>query len=198
MAEAAEAAGMPRGDQLATERFGGSLVGALQRQLSWLAARTDLDELVIATTLRDVAAYLDDPGVRDAVLDAVLASMPTSGELVLVSHSLGTVVGMDLIERLAPELDFTLLVTAGSPLGLDSVYSRLLAGGPKRPERVSHWLNAWCPTDAVAIGCPLGDSWRGELTELAVANARDRAHSIEEYLSHPEVAGAIGRTVRRP
>ncbi|WP_432144797.1 trypsin-like serine peptidase [Streptomyces sp. bgisy084] len=198
MAEAAEAAGMPGGDQLATERFGGSLVGALQRQLSWLAARTDLDELVIATTLRDVAAYLDDPGVRDAVLDAVLASMPTSGELVLVSHSLGTVVGMDLIERLAPELDFTLLVTAGSPLGLDSVYSRLLAGGPKRPERVNHWLNAWCPTDAVAIGCPLGDSWRDELTELAVANARDRAHNIEEYLSHPEVAGAISRTVRRP
>ncbi|MFE7393933.1 trypsin-like serine peptidase [Streptomyces sp. NPDC057582] len=195
IAEAAGKSAMPREDRLATERFGGSVVGALQQQLSWLAAKTDLDEWVIATTLRDVAAYLDDPGVRDAVLDCVLETMPTSGEVVLVTHSLGTVVGMDLITRLSPELDLTLLVTAGSPLGLDTVYSRLLVGGPKRPERVAHWLNAWSPTDAVAIGCPLGDSWKGELTDLAVANARDRAHSIEEYLGHQEVADPIGRTI---
>ncbi|WP_406251984.1 serine protease [Streptomyces atratus] len=195
IAEAARKSDMPREDRLATERFGGSLVGDLQQQLSWLAAKTDLDEWVIATILRDVAAYLDDPGVRDAVLDCVLETMPTSGELVLVTHSLGTVVGMDLITRLSPELDLTLLVTAGSPLGLDTVYSRLLVGGPKRPERVAHWLNAWCPTDAVAIGCPLGARWQGELTDLAVANARDRAHSIEEYLGQQEVATRIGHTI---
>ncbi|WP_282692705.1 serine protease [Streptomyces sp. CC208A] len=195
IADAAANAGMPRDDELATERFGGSVVGALQRQLSWLAAKTDVDEWVIATSLRDVAAYLDDPEVRDAVLDAVLASVPTSGELVLVTHSLGTVVGMDLITRLAAEVDIAVLVTAGSPLGLDAVYRRLLVGGPKRPERVARWVNAWCPTDAVAIGCPLGRSWKGELTDLAVANARDRAHHIEEYLTHPEVAAAIGNII---
>ncbi|MBT2511435.1 trypsin-like peptidase domain-containing protein [Streptomyces sp. ISL-98] len=195
IAEAAANAGMPRESELATERFGGSVVGVLQRQLSWLAAKTDVDEWVIATVLRDVAAYLDDPEVRDAVLDTVLASMPTSGELVLVTHSLGTVVGMDLITRLAPEVDIALLVTAGSPLGLDTVHRRLLLGGPKRPERMSRWVNAWCPTDAVAIGCPLGGSWKGELTDLAVANARDRAHNIEEYLTHPEVAAAIGHII---
>jgi hypothetical protein len=196
IASAAAKAGMPREDGLATEgAFGGALVGALQRQLSWLAAKTDVDEWVIATTLRDVAAYLSNPGVREAVLDTVLNTMPTSGELVLVTHSLGTVVGMDLISRLTPDLDITLLVTAGSPLGLDTVYQRLLVAGPKRPERVAHWLNAWCPTDGVAIGCPLGDDWQGELTEVAVDNARDRAHNIDEYLAHPEVAAAIGRGV---
>lgn len=195
IAEAAGNAGMPREDLLATEAFGDALVGALQRQLSWLAAKSDVDEWIIASTLRDVAAYLADPGVRDAVLDTVLATMPTSGELVLVTHSLGTVVGMDLISRLTPELDVTLLVTAGSPLGLDTVYRRLLVGGPKRPDRVAHWVNVWCPTDGVAIGCPLADDWKGELTELAVANSRDRAHDIEEYLAHPKVAASIGHAV---
>jgi hypothetical protein len=29
-------------------------------------------------------------------------------------------------------------------------------------------------------------------SDLAVVNARDRAHSIVEYLSHPEAARAIG------
>ncbi|MFC5171975.1 trypsin-like serine peptidase [Streptomyces mutomycini] len=195
VAEAAGSAGMPREDLRATEAFGSAAVGALQRQLSWLAAKTDVDEWFIATTLRDVAAYLTEPSVRETVLDTVLATMPTSGELLLVTHSLGTVVGMDLIDRLAPGPDIRLLVTAGSPLGLDAVYRRLLTGGAKRPERVAAWVNAWCPTDGVAIGCPLGDDWKGELTELAVTNARDRAHDIGEYLTHPEVAARIGSAV---
>ncbi|MEU0671210.1 serine protease [Streptomyces lavendulocolor] len=195
IAEAAANAHMPPRGEAAEERFGASVVGALQRQLSWLAAKTDLDEWVIATTLRDVAAYLDDPEVRETVLDTVLASMPTSGEVVFVTHSLGTVVGMDVLTRLGPEVDVALLVTAGSPLGLDGVHSRLLVGGPKRPDGDYPWINAWCPTDAVAIGCPLGGTWAGELTDLAVTNARDRAHDIEEYLTHPEVAAEIGRHV---
>lgn len=197
IAEAASNAHMPREAVTAHEGFGGSVVGAMQRQLSWLAAKTDLDEWVIATILRDVAAYLDDREVREAVLDAVLGSMPTSGELVLVTHSLGTVVGMDLLTRLGPEADMALLVTAGSPLGLDTVQRRLLLGGPKRPDGRAPWFNVWCPTDAVAIGCPLADTWKGdgELTDLAVTNARDRAHDIDEYLIHPEVAAEIGRAI---
>jgi hypothetical protein len=47
----------------------------------------------------------------------------------------------------------------------------------------------------VAIGCPLSGTWAGELTDVAVTNARDRAHDIEEYLTHPEVAAEIGRFV---
>ncbi|MGW3128350.1 trypsin-like serine peptidase [Streptomyces sp. NPDC001123] len=175
------------------ERIGlGDVVGHLQRQLSWLAARSDIDAWTIALVLHDVAAYLDDRSVRDAVLDCVLETLPEEGEVILVSHSLGTVVGMDLTTRLSPALRMIHLTTVGSPLGLDSVYKRLLIGGPKRPDAVTDWLNAWCPSDAVAIGCPLADDWAGTVTDAAVINARDRAHNIVEYLSHPEVAGEIG------
>lgn len=191
--EAARKAGLPREGQLAMERIGlGDIVGALQGQLSWLAARSELDALAIALVFRDVAAYLDDRRIRDEVLDCVLDTMPDSGDVVLVSHSLGTVVALDLVTRLSAGVNLVHLTTAGSPLGLDSVYSRLLIGGPKRPEKVADWLNAWCPTDAVTIGCPLGDDWSDGLADLAVLNARDRAHSIEEYLSHAEVARVIG------
>lgn len=192
LGEAAAKWYLPPESQLATERFGGDLVGALQRQLSWLAARSDLDAWAIALIFRDVAAYLDDRPVREEVLECVLETMPDSGEVVLVTHSLGTVVGLDLTTRLSPGVSLVHLTTAGSPLGLDSVYSRLLVGGPKRPEKVADWLNVWCPTDAVSIGCPLGDDWADGLTDLAVVNARDRAHNIGEYLSHTEVARSIG------
>lgn len=194
IAEAAGRAGMPQDGRPATEGFGNTLVGVLQGQLSWLAAKTDLDEWVIATVLRDVAAYLDDRAVRQAVLDCVLETMPTSGRLVLVTHSLGTVVGMDLIPKLPAELEVDLLVTAGSPLGMNGVYERLLVPGAKRPQGIREWVNAWCPTDTVAIGCPLEDSW-GKLTERAVVNPRDKAHNIDEYLAHQEVAAEIGRAL---
>ncbi len=193
--EAAVRRGMPQDGQAATERLGSTLVGTFQRALTWLADTTDVDALVIASIFRDVDAYLGNPGVREKVLDCVFETMPTDGTLVLVTHSLGTVVGMDLItNRLPDAMRVDLLVTAGSPLGMDDVHRRLLPPGPNRPEKVRNWVNAWCPTDAVAIGCPLDGLW-GDLTNLAVKNASDRAHSIEEYLAHPEVATKIGQAL---
>jgi endonuclease G len=197
LGEAAAKAGMPADlpeDELAAEEgFGGigaRLVRRLQPHLSWLAARSGLDDLIIARVFRDVATYLDDQTVRQAVLEVVRETLPTSGELVLVSHSLGTVVALDLLTQLPPTLQVRMLVTAGSPLGMDTVYRRLLSGGPNRPN-VQRWLNTWAAADAVAIGCPLGDDWPGQLDEVLVDNPKERAHSIEEYLSHPAVARPI-------
>ncbi|UBU15545.1 trypsin-like peptidase domain-containing protein [Nonomuraea gerenzanensis] len=186
--EAAGRAGMPGARPDSRE----GLADTVHRGLSWLADTTDLDRLLIAAIFGDVAAYLDDPRVREAVLDCVLRDLPRSGRLVLVTHSLGTVVALDLLTRLDPAVEVELLVTAGSPLGLDSVHRRLLIGEPRRPDRVARWVNAWCPIDPVAIGCPLGDHWTGAPDEVAVANPATRAHDIEEYLAHPEVAEPIG------
>ncbi|SCL29440.1 V8-like Glu-specific endopeptidase [Micromonospora rhizosphaerae] len=168
-----------------------SVVGRLHRPLSWLANRSGLDEAIIAAVFADVAAYLDRPAVRDRVLDAVLGCLPPGGRMVLVSHSLGTVVAMDLLTRLPGSLTVDTLVTAGSPLGMDAVYKRLLVGGPRRPDRVRTWVNAWCAADAVAIGCPLQGAWGADVVDVVTDNAKDRAHSIAEYLSDPRVARAV-------
>jgi endonuclease G, mitochondrial len=201
--EAATAAGMPtarRGDDLAPDVAEGRLIGGvvsrLQRQLTWLADRSGLDDVVIARAFRDVAAYLDAPDVRARVLDEVLTTVPDRGPVVLVGHSLGTVVGMDLLTRLPEEVEVRALVTAGSPLGMDSVHRRLLVGGPHLPDRVASWLNAWCAADAVAIGCPLARHWGPRVDEVITDNRKDRAHDIEEYLADGRVARAIGATLR--
>lgn len=188
--EAAMMAGMPSDGR----REG--LVTGVQGALSWLAAATNLDHLLIAAVFRDVAAYLDDSQVRRAVLDSVMQTMPTSGEVVLVTHSLGSVVAMDLLTELPSQVEVPLLVTLGSPLGLDSVHRRLLSGGPVRPSRVGRWLNVWCPADPVCIGCPLDDSWKGPVEERAVENPLQRAHGVEEYLAHPAIARTIAAVLR--
>lgn len=189
--EAAERAGYPRETNAREGLFDGPL-GRLQRRLSWLASRSRLDELVIAAIFRDVAAYLSSASVRDAVLDAVLAGVPRSGGIVLVTHSLGTVVAMDLVTRLPDAVDVALLVTAGSPLGMDTVFNRLLTKGPHRPNRVGEWVNVWSPADPVAIGCPLADDWGRPLVEVITDNPTNRAHAIDEYLADVRVASAIG------
>ncbi|GII94886.1 serine protease [Sinosporangium siamense] len=168
------------------------VVGTVHQGLSFLAATTGLDRLAIALIFRDVARYLDDSRVREAVLQSVFETMPTSGDMVLVSHSLGTVVAMDLLMQLDRHVNVGLLVTAGSPLGMDSVYRRLSTGGPKLPDRVPLWFNTWCAIDPVSVGCPLADTWQGgEFTEVRVENSPARVHDIEEYLAHVEVARAI-------
>ncbi|MFE1591353.1 trypsin-like serine peptidase [Nocardia sp. NPDC058705] len=200
VAEAAHRAGMPDADELPAERelfggFGAVVLGRLHDQLSWIAARSGLDSALIGAIFKDVAAYLDDERVRKSVLDTVLTDTPTEGELILVSHSLGTVVALDLLTQLPRELNVRLLVTAGSPLGLDGVYRKLLSGGATRPERVGEWLNTWYAGDPIAIGCPLRQAWGPDLRELPVENPKERAHDIAEYLAHAAVAATIGHTL---
>jgi endonuclease G, mitochondrial len=175
-----------------TEREGflDSVIGPLAPALGWLANVTHLDDWFIAAAFRDVALYLDDEGVREQVLRTVLAAMPTSGPTTLVAHSLGTVVALDVVTRLSPDVQLR-LITAGSPLGLDAVTKRLLIGGPERPARLTRWVNAWCPADAVAIGCPLARTWGPGVVEFVTANALDRAHDMAEYLSDPRVAREV-------
>jgi hypothetical protein len=189
--EAARRAGMPVEPVAVDEGFGlgsvAGLVGVVREPLGWIAAHSGVDRVVVAAAFKDVAAYLDANRTRDAVLDAVLETVPTSGAVVLVGHSLGTVVAMDLLPRLAPG------VTVGSPLGMDTVYSRLRIGGPRLPAIAGPWFNVWCRTDPVSIGCPLADDWTGLAGERVVANAPDRAHDVGQYLAHPEVAAVIGR-----
>ena len=105
LAEAAERAGMPPEGEVDTAEglgeFGSGLVRKTRVQLAWLAARSGLDEAIIAKVFTDVASYLDNEQTRQKVLDTVVEDVPSSGQIVLVSHSLGTVVGMDLLTRLA-------------------------------------------------------------------------------------------------
>jgi endonuclease G, mitochondrial len=191
--EAAGRAGMPSAAHHVPQegRFD-NLVAGLQPYLSWLANRSWLDDIAIAATFRDVAAYLDQGRIRDTVLTAVLDTFPAAGEVVLISHSFGTVVALDLITRLPANFAVPLLVTAGGPLGMDAVHKRLLTGGPRKPDRVRDWVNAWCAADAVAIGCPLRPTWGAGVRDVLTENAKDRAHDIQEYLADPRVTRPIG------
>ncbi len=160
--------------------------------LKWVADRTVVDQEVIESFLTDVAVYLKV--AREEVLDVVrdeIATIDPAERLVIVGHSLGSVVVRDLLEDTTIRDRVPLLVTAGSPLGLQAVYRNLLAGRAKHPG-VPAWLTVWDGDDFVALGHPLHPLYGSPLDDVQVDNPDDQAHSISEYLSNEEVAAAIG------
>jgi hypothetical protein len=158
-----------------------------RKALEFLARRTRLDQEVIKAHIKDVAVYLTK--ARDPVLASIKAEIPVGVPLVLVSHSLGTVVARDLLSDANLRERTKLWVTAGSPLGLDAVQRNLLTKGTVNPG--VPWMTCWDVNDVVAIGHPLRPTWKDPLQEIEVENS-DAPHSIERYLGHPEVARVIG------
>jgi hypothetical protein len=183
----------------------GILPRGADRVLSWRLTRSALllvaksfrvDREVIKSQLKDVAVYLAGTGARDKILDAVRAGIPATGKIVLVTHSLGTVVGCDLLHDAAIRERTAGWVTLGSPLGLPTVQRNLKAKGPHHPENID-WLTAYDTNDVVALGHPLRPTWGEPLADKQVENG-DAPHSIERYLGHSDVARFIHRAATAP
>lgn len=164
--------------------------GAARAALTWIAGHTRVDQAIITEHLRDVAVYLTR--ARSQVLDLVKDAIPPAVPIIVVSHSLGTVVARDLLDDAPLRERAILWVTAGSPLGLDAVQKNLLTKGAHNPG--VDWLSAYDVNDIVALGHPLLSTWGSPLRDVEVDNG-DSPHSIERYLSHPEVAGPVGTAV---
>jgi hypothetical protein len=160
-----------------------------RRILVELARRTRVDQEIITAHLRDVAVYLTR--ARAEVLAAVRGEVPGTGPLVLVTHSLGTVVGRDLLDDAGIRSRTLAWVTVGSPLGLEAVQSNMRPPGARHPGPTVDWTNAYDVRDIVALGCPLRPAYGDPLLDVRVENG-DRPHAIDRYLGHPEVARPIG------
>ncbi|HSV66354.1 MAG TPA: hypothetical protein VLJ59_10675 [Mycobacteriales bacterium] len=183
----ADVAGAPLPDEEGLERL--LSWGGTRRALTWLSQHSAVDQEIIKSHLRDVAVYLTK--ARDQVLELCHNAIPSDVPIVLVSHSLGTVVARDLLDDADLRGRTVLWVTAGSPLGLEAVQKNLLTKGAHSPG--VEWLTTYDVNDIVALGHALGQEW-GAVTNIEVENG-DSPHSIERYLGHPEVAGPIGTAV---
>jgi hypothetical protein len=170
--------------------------GAVRTALMFVAKTAGVDREVIKSQLKDVAVYLAGADARDKVLRAVQDGVPADGKLVLVTHSLGTVVGRDLLDDPAIRQRTVAWVTLGSPLGLPAVQRNLKTKGPHHPENID-WQTGYDTNDVVALGHPLQPTWGDPLIDARVEN-NDAPHDIERYLSHPQIAEFIFHAATAP
>jgi hypothetical protein len=155
--------------------------------------------------LRDVHHYLFNvehsprPGttyrvqdeIRRRTISAIQQARAEPGPLVVVSHSMGTVIAYDCLKRVeaCPEIDA--LVTVGSPLGLDEIQDKLKPGWTQRhgfPGAVKgRWVNVFDQLDPVAgFDARLADDYQkdgvGAVEDVHEPNSGAWRHDISKYL----------------
>ena len=103
--------------------------------------------------LDQVRRYVESDGLRGAVLRHLLESLPTEGEIVLIGHSLGSVVAIDLLDHLPRSVHVRRFITIGSPAASSFLHDkseRLLKKFPY--SRVGDWVNLYGRGDWVTGG----------------------------------------------
>lgn len=138
--------------------------------------------------------YLQNSQIRAQVLNRILATLPTSGNLVIVGHSLGSVIAADLIRRLPVNLKVAGLITIGSPLANGSFDVDNLRGSlVDPPTNLAWWVNFWNAPDPVAAhrGVSSVFPWIVDF-RIHTKHIGVDAHSADVYLSTDAVSAAIG------
>lgn len=152
---------------------------------------------VALRVLKQAYAYLRKPGVGRQIDDLVRPRIGT-GKVVIVAHSLGTIIAFRLLREAAKadaEVAVPLLVTLGSPLAQDVVYRAV--GLPwKVPSNVARWENYYDRGDPVSLGKPLSPLYPGGIIDFGdVNNKTFNAHSIEGYLDQARVHNAVAKVL---
>lgn len=137
--------------------------------------------------------YLSDEVTRANTLHRVLAGLPESGQIVVLAHSLGSVIAADLLTRLPAGIEVVGVITVGSPaalLGVQTGRDRLEVLREPLPQ-VAWWVNIWGGADPVTglRGISHRFPW---VLDIALPGVR---HPMGNYLGSATVARAVGRAL---
>jgi hypothetical protein len=149
-------------------------------------------------TLRDTQRYfLNHRGVatkiRQLVAEALKAAYRDGRKIILIGHSLGSVIAFDVLwemtHREVSDLRVHRFVTIGSPLGLNFVQHRLLSAheeGPGRfPDNIRKWDNLSAIGEMTALDRRLADDFREMVTLGLVERIVDHLDFVN-YFRGPE------------
>ena len=151
--------------------------------------------------IKDTAAYFFDPVQKKAMQDRLIDVLDQHADkpVVLIAHSQGTIIAYDVLRKLngrtpsGHKLRIPLLVTLGSPLGIDEV-QRKLTQPLQVPSGVAAWANFADLLDPVALDKSLAGEFRGDVSirDSLIRNpVFGNPHSAVGYLSTSPVHSAV-------
>lgn len=180
-----------------------------------------LSRLIASSTLKitldDVRLYLEDRDgiatrIRSRLIDQLIESWALGERVLLIGHSLGSVIAYDSLWHLSREAGskgrVDLLLTMGSPLatrfirkGLKGVDRR---GAERYPDNIDRWVNVAARGEMVALHRRIKPFFAGMLRLGLVRSIEDASiynhfrvgdrlnvHKSYGYLNHPVVAQLI-------
>jgi hypothetical protein len=96
--------------------------------------------------------------LRRRLLDNLGEAGQTAGKIVLVTHSMGTMVAYDVLRNCPECPQVETLFTLGSPLGIKEVQDELVATGQDQVDfpaaRLRRWINVYDPLDPICAADP--------------------------------------------
>lgn len=177
-------------------------IPGLRKSAQWVSGRPLLGQLAqvgryLGRGEPDDAGMALDARIRRCVLHGVDPSRP----LVVVAHSLGTVVAYEALHQYPGQV--ALLVTLGSPLATGAAVLQRVRPRPARtPEAVERWINFW-DRDDIVVARPKMHKWvlPSRTGVVPVTSRIDSdgvwVHTATKYLCQPAVAGPIVEALKK-
>lgn len=143
--------------------------------------------------LDQVRRYVREEKVRAAVMNHILDHLPAHSDVLLIGHSLGSVVAIDLLDHLPTDLHVRRFITIGSPANIRALHDgseRLLKKFPYG--RVDDWSNFVSVRDIVTGGRGLARTFPGA-QDFVLTNVS--AHDANLYTGDPAVASLVAHSL---
>jgi len=133
--------------------------------------------------------------LRRRLLQVLDTASEKAEKIVLVTHSMGTMVAYDVLRNCeaCPQVDT--LFTAGSPLGVKEVQDELVATDQKKVDypaaKLRRWVNVYDPFDVVCGADPILSNDYGVVNGRSVEDVRESnwgnwRHTITHYFAGKE------------
>ena len=151
-----------------------------------------LAEVLVPYVFGQAHRYRNSAARRHAIYRHLLEQLPTEGDLVVVAHSLGSVVAADLLYHLPPQVRVKLLVTIGSPLSLELLRRHLRRLKESFPySTVESWLNVIGHHDPVTTSRGMAASFPEALDVFVDNGIGEDVHSAQRYLDQEVIVRAL-------
>lgn len=152
----------------------------------------------------DGACYQVRRELRDRLVKDLRAASEAAEKVVIVSHSMGTMIAYDVLRNVTdcPEVDT--LFTLGSPLGVTEVQDELRAVDVKEVDfpatKLLRWVNVFDPMDPI---CGADPRFANDYTQVGGKKVEDLEesnwgnwrHTITHYLAGVRFRGALASTL---
>lgn len=179
----------------------------LDEPLTWLESKTSLfstfSKEILALWLRDLGDYYNKHRIRERIQQRLIELLIRfrHHEIILISHSMGSVIAYDVLRRLGRtdehhDIAIEHFITLGSPLGLTAIQNNVVRthGEHLRTPTVvtQSWRNFAAAGDFVAIDNHLADDFKPNSRGVRVVDTQiyndypNNPHKVFGYLRAPE------------
>jgi len=191
----------------------------LDNPLDWLEENSNLfsslAKKVTKKVMKDLGKYYNNPESREQIKKRLrdLLEERKDDEIILISHSMGTIVAYDVLRELGRSPDhkdvkIEHFITMGAPLGLTVVKGNIVGAASTKlrtPSCVTKsWVNFSDPDDYVALDSHLADDYDSNSFDVKVGDVlvcneykgkgkekKPNPHKSYGYLRTPEFSGHL-------